>query len=153
MSCTFSGLYGEDRSRVVNNHRLNLGEKIEAIGPFFTAPAALLHAAPGGCVVEGIVTIYPYGSRVQRGGSLMRFAQIARPHAGGQPEARVVALLDRLGEILERQHTGHRAKNFFACDAHPVIYIGKNGRFYKEAAGQGAVRGPATRHWPGFLLI
>src|SRR5687767_15293044 len=40
-------------SGVVDDHRLDLGEKIESIRTLLAAPTALFESAPGRCVVEG----------------------------------------------------------------------------------------------------
>src|ERR1041384_5665929 len=82
-------------SRVIDDHRLYLRKQVESIGSFFAARAALLEAAPRRGVVEGVVAIHPNRSGLQRGGGLMRLAQVARPNARRQTERRVVPFLNR----------------------------------------------------------
>src|SRR5687767_9880470 len=73
-------------SGVVDDHRLDLGEKIESIRTLLAAPTVLFESAPGRCVVEGVVAIDPHCSRLQRRGGLVGFAQIPRPDSRREAE-------------------------------------------------------------------
>src|SRR4029434_3054018 len=92
-------------SSKVNDDRLNLREQIESVRPLFSAPPALLEAAPRRSIVEGVVTIYPDRSGLQRRRGLMRLAQVASPNPGRQSEGSVVALPDGIGSIHEQSRT------------------------------------------------
>ena len=83
---------GRFHSGVIDDHRLDLREQVEPVRPFLAAPAALLEAAPGRGVVEGVVAVDPDRAGVERGGGLVGLADVARPDAGGEAEGRVVAL-------------------------------------------------------------
>jgi serine/threonine-protein kinase len=98
------------RSPVIDDHRLDLGEKVEPVRPLFAAPAALLEPAPRRGVVEGIVTVHPHGPGLEVGPRLVRLCQIPRPNPGGQSIRRVIRLPNRIGKIGERKDTRHGSK-------------------------------------------
>src|SRR5208283_5528071 len=102
---------------------------------FFDAPRSkfapetgLLVAAPRGLHVSRLHMVYPYDARAQGLHGAHSFENIARPNRSGQTVGRIICDLQRVLFIFERNHRGHRSKDFFARNAGAVIDVIEDSR-------------------------
>src|SRR5687768_1107012 len=140
-------------SGVVDDDRLDLGEEIQSVRAFFPAPSALFHAAPRAGIVEGVVAIHPDGAGVESGGSLMGFADVFGPDAGGEAEGCVVSFFDGVGKVFEGESADDGAEDLFAGDAHVAGDVSEDGGFDEVAFGEVTVGGFSAGEGFGFGFV
>ena len=82
----------------------------------------------------------------------MRFADVARPHTGGEAEGGVVALCNRFGQVVERNRADDGAGDFFLSDARPVVNTSEDRWPDEEAIRECVARSFAAAEGAGFLI-
>src|ERR1700733_3918677 len=114
--------------------RFDLRVEVNRVLAQLAAEARLLVAAERRHRVDLTVRVDPNGAGLQLARDAERAVDVLGPDRGGQAVARVVALEDDVGFILELDRRGDRAKDFFARDLHLVVNAGENRRL-DEVAG------------------
>src|SRR3990167_2103120 len=95
--------------------------------------AAVVEAADRGDGRDGAVGVDPDDARTHVAGQAVGAAEVAGPDAGGQAELRVVGHGQGFGFILEADHRGNRAEDFFLHDLHRVAVALEQGRLVVPA--------------------
>src|SRR6266404_8861355 len=102
----------------------------------FAAESRLLVPAPWRFNISWLHVIDPDDPGAQRLYDAERFVDVARPHGSRKPVWRVVGDSNCIRFAFERDHRGHRPKNFFARNARSIVHIVKNGRLNIETLSE-----------------
>jgi len=94
-----------------------------------------------------VVVVDPADAGLQLRRHPVAFVQVGGENASGQAKARLVGAGDGFFFGVKGQHGEHRAKDFFAHDAHMVLAVGEDGGRH-EVAGPCLGRPPACRRTP-----
>ena len=117
-----------------HGHRFDFGVIPQGVFAEFAADAGHLESAKGGGGVEDVVAVDPHRSGPQLGGEAVGFADISCPNRGGQAVHALVAAVNHIVDVLERNDAHHGAEDFFAGDFHFVFHAGEYRRLDEEAA-------------------
>jgi hypothetical protein len=95
-------------------------------GAAFSPGAAGLGAAKGLAQVAHVLAVDEAHAGLDRSGHAVGFAEVFGPHVAAQAVLDVVGEFNSMGLVLERNQAGHGAEDFFLCNAHAVVHVGKH---------------------------
>src|SRR5688500_15263272 len=98
--------------------------------------ARSLHASKRSREARGAIVVHPHRSGLELRRHRHRALQIARPDRSRQTERHVIADAHGVSLVIEGDDTKDWSEHFFLRDAHPHVYVGKDGRFDELASTQ-----------------
>src|SRR3990167_7889164 len=124
---------GHRRLGQIDPHGFLLGVGGPRVDPALAPVAAVLEAADRRHGRDGAVGVDPDDARAHVAGQAVGATEIAGPDAGGEAELRVVGHGQGFDFILETDHRGNRAEDFFLHDFHRVAVAFEQGRLVVPA--------------------